>query len=50
MVALTFGLLLNPTVDLCSALLRSPHEINGLQVSMVVLLRTFKEFLRPRRK
>lgn len=47
---LTLSLLLNPTVDLCSAPLWGPDEINGLQVSMVVLLCGVKEFLKSQRK
>lgn len=46
---LTFSLLLNPSVDLFSAILRSSDEINGLQVSTVVLLCGVKEFLYSQR-
>lgn len=48
--ALTLSLLLNPSVDQCSALLWSSLEINGLQLSVVVLLCGVKEFLQSQRK
>lgn len=41
----TFCLLLDPGVDLRSARLWSPREINSLQVCLVVLLCGFKEQL-----
>lgn len=46
---LTFSLLFDPSVDLCSALLRSTDEIDGLQVSLVVLLCGVQESLKPQR-